>query len=155
MAALQHSVRFCRTARWSSCAQSPLSKSAFSFRPPQRWAEFPALHSRSSFVICFVHSGVHMGFPSVSVGKESACSAGDAEDTHSSTLAWRIPWTEEPGRLQSPGSQSRTQQKQLSTRACTWRVSVSPGLQLIPPARPRLVSVSLFSVSVALFLLCK
>ena len=23
---------------------------------------------------------------------------------HSSTLAWRIPWTEEPGRLQSMGS---------------------------------------------------
>ena len=25
--------------------------------------------------------------------------------THSSVLAWRIPWTEEPGRLQSMGSQ--------------------------------------------------
>ena len=25
--------------------------------------------------------------------------------THSSTLAWKIPWTEEPGRLQSIGSQ--------------------------------------------------
>ena len=25
--------------------------------------------------------------------------------THSSTLAWRIPWMEEPGRLQSMGSQ--------------------------------------------------
>ena len=25
--------------------------------------------------------------------------------THSSSLAWRIPWTEEPGRLQSMGSQ--------------------------------------------------
>ena len=25
--------------------------------------------------------------------------------TYSSTLAWRIPWTEEPGRLQSTGSQ--------------------------------------------------
>jgi len=24
--------------------------------------------------------------------------------THSSTLAWKIPWTEEPGRLQSMGS---------------------------------------------------
>ena len=28
---------------------------------------------------------------------------------HSSTLAWKIPWTEEPGRLQSMGSQSQTQ----------------------------------------------
>ena len=25
--------------------------------------------------------------------------------THSSILAWRIPWAEEPGRLQSMGSQ--------------------------------------------------
>ena len=24
--------------------------------------------------------------------------------THSSTIAWKIPWTEEPGRLQSTGS---------------------------------------------------
>ena len=49
-------------------------------------------------------------------GKESACSAGDLgliprlEDllekglaTHSSILAWRIPWTEKPGRLQPMG----------------------------------------------------
>ena len=28
--------------------------------------------------------------------------------THSSTLAWRIPWMEEPGRLPSMGSQSQT-----------------------------------------------
>ena len=28
--------------------------------------------------------------------------------THSGTLAWKIPGTEEPGRLQSMGSQSRT-----------------------------------------------
>ena len=27
---------------------------------------------------------------------------------HSSTLAWKIPWTEEPGRLQSVGSLSWT-----------------------------------------------
>ena len=29
--------------------------------------------------------------------------------THSSSLAWKIPWTEEPGSLQFMGSQSRTQ----------------------------------------------
>ena len=28
----------------------------------------------------------------------------DAVAPHSSTLAWKIPWTEEPGRLQSMGS---------------------------------------------------
>ena len=97
-----------------------------------------------------------LGFPDSSVGKESACNAGDPgsipgsgrstgkgigyplqysslvaqlvknplamqetwvqsldwEDplekgmaTHSSILAWRIQWTEEPGRVQSMGSQ--------------------------------------------------
>ena len=29
-------------------------------------------------------------------------------ETHSSALAWTIPWTEEPGRLQSMGSQRVT-----------------------------------------------
>ena len=29
--------------------------------------------------------------------------------THHSTLAWKTPWMEEPGGLQSMGSQSRTQ----------------------------------------------
>ena len=33
--------------------------------------------------------------------------------THSSILAWRIPWLEEPGKLKSIGSHSRTQLKQL------------------------------------------
>ena len=50
------------------------------------------------------------GFPGDSDGKESACIAGDLgwEDpleegmvTHSSILAWRILWTEEPGGLES------------------------------------------------------
>ena len=62
--------------------------------------------------------GPHMGFPGGSDGKASACSAGDLGlilglgrslekemATHSSTLAWKIPWTEEPGRLQTMGSQ--------------------------------------------------
>ena len=30
---------------------------------------------------------------------------GEGMATHSSILAWRIPWTEEPGGLQSTGSQ--------------------------------------------------
>ena len=59
-----------------------------------------------------------MCFPGGSDGKEFACNVGDLvqslgwEDplkegtvTHSSRIAWRIPWTEEPGRLQSLGSQ--------------------------------------------------
>ena len=51
-----------------------------------------------------------LGFPGGSDAEESACSAGDlglirglgklpgeGNATHSSILAWRIPWTEEPG----------------------------------------------------------
>ena len=61
---------------------------------------------------------VELGFRCSSVGKESACNAGDPglisglEDplekemaTRFSILAWRIPWTEEPGRLLSMESQ--------------------------------------------------
>ena len=33
--------------------------------------------------------------------------------SHSSVLAWKIPWTEEPGRLQSMGSQNWIQPKRL------------------------------------------
>ena len=33
---------------------------------------------------------------------------------HSSILAWRIPWVEEPGGLWSIGSQSQTRLKHLS-----------------------------------------
>ena len=56
------------------------------------------------------------GVPGGSDGKESACntwvqSLGHEDPlkkemaTHFSILAWRIPWTEEPGRLQSLESQ--------------------------------------------------
>ena len=38
-----------------------------------------------------------------SLGQEDPLEEGMA--THSSVLAWRIPWTEEPGRLLSMGSQ--------------------------------------------------
>ena len=38
-----------------------------------------------------------------SLGWEDALEEGLT--THSSNLAWRIPWTEEPGGLQSTGSQ--------------------------------------------------
>ena len=40
--------------------------------------------------------------------------------THSGILAWRIPWTEEPGRLQSTGSQ-KTNIYKLGVRHSTSR----------------------------------
>ena len=41
-----------------------------------------------------------------SLGQEDPLEMGMA--THSSILAWRIPWTEAPDRLQSMGSQNWT-----------------------------------------------
>ena len=63
---------------------------------------------------------------------------------HSNTLAWKIPWTEEPGRLQSMGSLSRTRlsnftftfrfyalEKEMATHSSVlaWRIpgTVGPG----------------------------
>ena len=40
------------------------------------------------------------------LGQEDPLEEGMA--AHSRILAWRTPWTEEPGGLQSTGSQSRT-----------------------------------------------
>ena len=39
---------------------------------------------------------------------------GGGHGTYSSILPWRIPWTEEPGGLQSMGSQSQTRLKQFN-----------------------------------------
>ena len=63
-----------------------------------------------------------VGFPGGSDSKESTCNAESGFDTwvgkgsleegmatHSSILSWRIPWTEEPGGLQSMGSQRHNQ----------------------------------------------
>ena len=57
-------------------------------------------------------------FPGGSDGKASVYNAGDpgsipgsgrsggeGNGNHSSTIAWEIPWTEEPGKLQSSGPQ--------------------------------------------------
>ena len=64
-----------------------------------------------------------MGFPGGSVVKNPPASAGNVGSipgsgrspgegtaTHSSILAWELPWTEEPGRLQSMGSQKNQTQ---------------------------------------------
>ena len=47
-------------------------------------------------------STYNAGDPSSIPGLEYPLEKG--MDTHSSLLAWRIPWTEEPGGLQSVGS---------------------------------------------------
>ena len=79
------------------------------------WA--PCSYSRFPLAICFIHGSVYASpvaqrlkrLPAMqeiwvrSLGWEDLLEKEMA--THSSILAWRIPWTEEPGGLQSTGSQ--------------------------------------------------
>ena len=62
-------------------------------------------------VLAFINSDEHCGtcisFNSGFLGvyaQQWEEKAEKATAPHSSTLAWKIPWTEEPGRLQSSGS---------------------------------------------------
>ena len=84
-------------------------------------------------------SASYKGLPQWFSGKEFACSAGHPSSisgserspggghgTHSMTLAWRIPWTEEPGELQSIGSKSQTRLKRLSIKPISSEVSITP-----------------------------
>ena len=58
-------------------------------------------------MICFGSGGeefpCNAGHPVSSLGQEDLLEKGMA--IHSSIFPWRIPWTEEPGGLQSMGSQ--------------------------------------------------
>ena len=79
-----------------------------------------------------------LGFPGGTSGKEPACqckrrlgtpvpSLGPDDPreegmaTHSSTLAWRVPWAEEPDGLQTQGH------KELGTTEVTWREHTQRG----------------------------
>ena len=61
-------------------------------------------------------------FPSGAVGKESACQRRRCKRhrfkketaTHSSILAWKIPWTEDPGWLQFMGHKELDTTERLS-----------------------------------------
>ena len=79
------------------------------------------LHFNFSEIVSWSQIKVYLfvvSFPCGSAGKESACNVGALGSvpgagrslekgiaTHSSILVWKIPWTEEPGGLQSMGSQ--------------------------------------------------
>ena len=83
----------------------------------------PWWESKTNILIVLI---VLLDFPSSTARKESACQCSLLQEmqetwvwslgwedpleqgmaTHSSTLAWEIPWTEEPGGLQSMGSQT-------------------------------------------------
>ena len=95
----------CHCLLWDCFISSTLSWGMLCFiLPPILWYQLLVT------IIC--------NFPWDPGNKESACSTGDLgsiprlgryprEATHSSILAWRIPWTEEPDRLQSMGVSQR------------------------------------------------
>ena len=103
----------------ASCTSTYLSFGIYSQVPidEENW-EFD-LNSRTFKTFQYLPvDRIERDFPGGSDSEESACSAGDlgliprlgdpleeGVTTHSSILAWRIPWTEEPGGLQSMGLQ--------------------------------------------------
>ena len=72
------------------------------------WAEFKQIKN-------YIFANTYVGFPGGASGREPACQCRRCKrcgfdpwvgkipwrgmTTHSSILAWRIPWTEEPGEL--------------------------------------------------------
>ena len=103
--------------------------------------------SVSLYMYVFFWFSIYVGFPSGSVKnlpavQETQVRSLGQEDpleevmaTHSSILAWRIPWTEELGGLQSMELQSQTRLKHLSTvhiYAYIWRREWLPTPVFLP-----------------------
>ena len=76
--------------------------------------EFSKINERDQATDSEMTSVYNVGDQVQSLGWEDPLEKGMA--AHSSILAWQIPWTEEPGGLQSIRSQSQTQISDLHTR---------------------------------------
>ena len=118
---------FLRSLRWGTCAFYLLSSAV---RPPP-WSLVPG----------FASGSYHLVSRRMSVTQRCSHSSNPALEeemaTRSSLLAWRTPWTEEPGGLPSLGSQRvrhnwATKQQHTPQRACLslcftpWVPSPSP-----------------------------
>ena len=122
----------------------------------------------SVFILKFSQVPTQVGFPGGSVVKTPPANAGDVGlipgsgrslekemPTHSSILAWKIPWTEEPGRLQFMGLQRvghdwATKQRLIQVNIASvvaYRRSIN-----LDKEQPRKVDVFLITV-LGLFLL--
>ena len=105
-AAQKHHFLGCQSPLWSNSHIYPLL-----LEKPELWLYVPLL---AKWCLCFIICGFS-GDPAVKnlpVMQETWVGTLDQEDppekgmaTHSSILAWRIPWWEKPCRLQSMGSQ--------------------------------------------------
>ena len=134
---------------------------------PSQWATElgfegePGSYSSSTEQKNLAAVGLPEGFPGGTVVKNLPANAGDAGHlglilgsgtsmeegmaTHSSVLAWRIPWTEEPDGLQSMGSQ---RVNMTEHRTWAWFPEDS-GPQLIPSCFCDRVGTSIYNTSAA------
>ena len=125
--ALSHCHFWLFAAPWTAACQAPLSMEILQARilewlpyPPPGDLPNPGIEPRSLTLQADSFTDSHQGSPRIlewvaypfSRGSSwprnctgVSCIVEKAMATHSSTLAWKIPWTEEPGRLQSMGSQ--------------------------------------------------
>ena len=114
-------------------------QNCISLRYTAKWLSFTRTHTHTHthiYVCIFIQIRIYcigqviIGFPYGASGKEPASQCrrvqslgrddplGEGTTTHTSILAWRIPWTEEPGVLVHRG---QAQLEWLSTHACTHR----------------------------------
>ena len=82
---------------------------------------FTCTHAHGSVVAWRVESASNAGDPSLIPGWEDPLKKETT--THSSILAWKIPWTEEPGGLQFTGSQ-RVGQNWETSLSHRWRLGI-------------------------------
>ena len=97
------------------CFSASFSAEEFNWNLRRKQASVSCLHARASAYVIFVRASLGwvvknllaMWEPqetrALSLGRETPLEEGMA--THSNNLAWRIPWTEDPGGLHSMGSQ--------------------------------------------------
>ena len=98
----------------SACNAGDPGSISMSGRFPEEGKGYPLQYSRASLVAQMVKNLPAMQETWVrSLGQKDLLEKAMA--THSSILAWRIPWTEEPGRLQSEGLQKGDTPERLST----------------------------------------
>ena len=151
---LQCCVNFCCIAKWLlyTYMHSFLYYFLLWFIP-EYWIWFPVLYNRTLLFIQSMYSSLHLltpkGCPGGSVVKNLPAvqetqvqslgwkdPLGKRMATHLSILAWRTPWMEELGGLQSMGSQRVRH---------NW-VTDTPNSQAIPTPSSPLATMSLFSV---------
>ena len=94
------------------------------------------LSTHTQCIYRYVNSQIIIHFKvSLSFGKTQELRVYNAMATHSSTLAWKIPWAEEPGGLQSMGSLGVGQDRVTSLSLFTfmhWRRKWQPTPMFLP-----------------------